>query len=75
MQAVRERLTPRLSFMCDTYDSYPVLETFEFYKDGQRMGFMDIAAMEDDEFSNPSGKWAQFAEVTAGRKARRVPMV
>ena len=52
------RNLPRLSFMCDTYDSYPVLETFAFYKEGQRMGFMDIAAMEDDEFSNPSGAGA-----------------
>ena len=58
VQAARERLTPRLSFMCEMYDSYPVLETFAFYKDGQRMGFMDIAAMEDDEFSNPSGAGA-----------------
>jgi len=58
VQAARERLTPRLSFICETYDSWPVLETFKFYRDGQRMGFMDIAAMEEDEFSNPSAAGA-----------------
>ena len=47
------RLTPRLLCICDMNCSYPIDEVFACYEVGQRLGILDVCAMEDEEFSNP----------------------
>ena len=49
----RDRLTPRLFFICDKNLCYPVDATYEFYDVGQKLGILDVCAMENDEFTNP----------------------
>ena len=47
------RLTPRLMFICDVCGSFPIDSVFAFFDEGERLGIMDVCAMEKDEFSNP----------------------
>ena len=49
----RDRLTPRLFFICDKNLCYPVDATYALYDVGQRLGILDVCAMECDEFTNP----------------------
>ena len=49
----RDRLTPRLFFICDKNLCYPVDATYALYDVGQRLGILDVCAMESDEFTNP----------------------
>ena len=50
----RERLTPRLFFICDSSLCYPVDATYAHYDVGQKLGIMDICSMESEEFTNPA---------------------
>ena len=50
----RDRLTPRLFFICDSNLCYPVDATYTHYDVGQKLGIMDICSMENEEFTNPS---------------------
>ena len=49
----RDRLTPRLFFICDSNLCYPVDDTYAHFSVGQKLGIMDICAMENEEFTNP----------------------
>ena len=49
----RDRLTPRLFFICDKNLCYPVDATYALYDVGQRLGILDVCAMECEEFTNP----------------------
>ena len=49
----RDRLTPRLFFICDSNLCYPVDDTYAHFGVGQKLGIMDICAMENEEFTNP----------------------
>ena len=49
----KDRLTPRMFFICDKNLCYPIDATFAHYDVGQRLGIMDVCAMENDEFTNP----------------------
>ena len=51
--SARDRLTPRLFFICDMNLCYPVDATYAFCDVGQRLGILDVCAMESDEFTNP----------------------
>ena len=44
----RDRLTPRLFFICDKNLCYPVDATYALYDVGQRLGILDVCAMEND---------------------------
>ena len=50
----RDRLTPRLFFICDKNLCYPVDTTYDFFDVGQTLGILDVCSMESDEFTNPS---------------------
>ena len=52
----RDRLTPRLFFICDKNLCYPVDATYALYDVGQRLGILDVCAMESDEFTNPCAR-------------------
>jgi hypothetical protein len=49
----RDRLTPRLFFICDKNLCYPVDATYEFFDVGQKLGILDVCSMESDDFTNP----------------------
>ena len=49
----RDRLTPRLFFICDKKLCYPVDATYEFFDVGQKLGILDVCSMESDDFTNP----------------------
>ena len=49
----RDRLTPRLFFICDSNLCYPVDDTYAHFGVGQKLGIMDICAVEKEEFTNP----------------------
>ena len=46
----RDRLTPRLFFICDKNLCYPVDATYALYDVGQRLGILDVCAMECEKF-------------------------
>ena len=48
------RMTPRLNFLCCMCITFPIDSVFVHFDDGQRLSSMDIAAMEKEEFSNPT---------------------
>ena len=50
----RDRLTPRLFFICDKNLCYPVDATYDFFDVGQTLGILDVCSMENDDFTNPS---------------------
>ena len=50
----RDRLTPRLFFICDKNLCYPVDATYDFFDVGQTLGILDVCSMESDDFTNPS---------------------
>ena len=50
----RDRLTPRLFFICDKNLCYPVDATYDFFDVGQTLGILDVCSMESDDFTNPA---------------------
>jgi hypothetical protein len=49
----RDRLTPRLFFICDKNLCYPIDATYALYGVGQKLGILDVCSMENEEFTNP----------------------
>ena len=50
----RDRLTPRLFFICDKNLCYPVDATYALYDVGQRLGILDVCAMECENDHPPT---------------------
>jgi len=69
----RDRLTPRLFFICDKNLCYPVDATYALYDVGQRLGILDVCAMECENDHPPTRQSFFLCDGTKGCARRSCP--